>query len=106
MVWERLTRHQDEPPARPNSVEYDWMAELHKLMKMKKILGSHNSIDEKVSMSSKLKLNHHFHLYFIADSTSDTAPRVHLRERDGISQNCVTTTHRTITEREIIDQAL
>lgn len=39
---------QDEPPEKPNCVEYDWIKEIHEFVKTRKILESRMSVDEKV----------------------------------------------------------
>jgi hypothetical protein len=44
----RADETKDEPLEKPNCAEYDWIDEIHKFVKVHKILGPRMSIDEKV----------------------------------------------------------
>ena len=74
---------QDEPPEKPNSVEYDWIKEIHEFVKMHKILESRMSVDEKVQFQTSCHQLYFSITYLLLDST----PLIHIRRRVALDAN-------------------
>jgi hypothetical protein len=64
----------DEPPQRPNVVDYNWTDEVHKYLKVTKILQSGMDRDEKVPLSQNEIWS------FPADLVPDTTSPIHNRD--------------------------